>query len=616
MNWSYQGTKACTVLVGNNGDGKSSLESKNSSSVSSTSSPGRSRTASSGGNHPDIFHFYSRKRRDTNQHDNSHINNYQDLSSLAGVTVHDDEGIQIAGKISTASDAHDESSGFTNLGDGTSSVSVFYAYDFPFSHRSTTTEIPPDIYEITELSEETSGISIEETTAIGIESATATITSIVETSLFESNPEEFDKEPGKLNVEWADRVDQDTSENILKDTAELPDQLLASEIEVPSQHIDKPEQPQQDYLVPVFTNVDEAIEIVDLDEKKPTTMSKNTMYNAIDHNEKIKNLELKLKTNDVKELAEYSREVTHDDLESIVNEGSDEGFLREFNRRFREHENELLFIDNELFPQESLPKLNQNSPHISLHDSHTWESESSILNSNKREKLANGVSNIKLPGKHRSLDQNTRRLLINVSIFTEDQSSLTKPIYVLSVSVPSDGNDNNIISGINMGPAQLQETNKALDVSPPPQPPAQPPPVWGGGECECLCPCMETSSDEWDNFPADNNRTSVDEILTKEGRGQDGFRDIDDGYSESSTEGYSSRTEGLSGSTIEESETFPLGKASTADFSFCTTPLPPEPTILILEGEVDVLQEFWFIFSYSRKRHINCMYLFGLYAAS
>ncbi|XP_063992271.1 teneurin-m isoform X2 [Diachasmimorpha longicaudata] len=515
--------------------------------------------------------------------------------------MHDGDGIGITGETSSVSSVHDESSDFTNFGDGTSSVSVSYAYDFS-SRRSettenlqntdvvtlydeTTTQVPgiSELYE--DVTEESSQVSVPLTTDIDIETSTGVSDledeEMSQSSLVKENFEEFHDNSGKLNVEWADRIDQVTSENILKITDEIPDELSTSDIEVPPQQIDKSEEPQQDYPIPIFTRFDEEVEIVKLNEGKSTTMLKKNVYNAAKPKDKEK-VGSNFMTNDVKEPSIYYKDLSQEDLGVIMKEGSDEDFLREFNRRFRDHE----FIDNELFPPEPSPKVVPMVPHDYSHGTYGWEHANSILNSNNHEVLTNGGSNADVPSNHLSVDQNSHRLIINISIATEDRLSVTKPVYVLSVSVPNDGNPNNIIPGINIGPAQLQRTNEALEVHlpPPPQPPVQPPPVWGGGECECSCPCMDSSSDEWDNFPVDGNQTSLDEEIDDDGTDRRNFKVLN-GTSETNTEEYSSSTEGYSSdSTTEDGQTISEGMSSTTDANFCTTPLPPEPTILILEG--------------------------------
>ncbi|XP_011298913.1 teneurin-m [Fopius arisanus] len=574
VNWSYQGTKACTVLVGDNADGKSPLESKNSSSASSTSSPGRSRTPSSGGNHLDIIDFYSRKRRDTNQHDSLHIDTYRDRNS-AGVTMHDGDGVEITGKLITVSGAHDNAPDLANFGDGTYSVSVSNPYDFPSSHRSATTE-QSQTSSIISLSRETTSYSSEhsdeitevnsriigqEVTEIGTDNASGTIApingEIAELPLIGNNFEKFDDESQKL-VKSTDEGEWESTRRI---TDELPQEFSASTVEVPPPYVHESEEFLQNDAAPGLTPLNEEVEVVNLDKRKSTTTLKKAMYNPVKQDEKQEDIKSYLITNDVKKSSDYSSDFSHEDLQVIMKEGNDEDFLHEFNRRFRNHDS----IDNELFPPESQPKNDDNT--VNSIESHDLMDPNSILNSKKH---------VNAPTNHLSFDHNPHRLLINVSISTEDAFSLAKPVYVLSVSIPTDGN--NLTPSITIGADQVLRTNEALEMSlpPPPQPPVQPPPVWGGGECECSCPCMETSSDEWDNFPPDI-QTSVDD---DEAVAQDEFKGVDE-LDEGTTGADTTATREVSGTTTQGETT---NEGFTTDASFCTTPLPPEPTILILEG--------------------------------
>jgi hypothetical protein len=139
-----------------------------------------------------------------------------------------------------------------------------------------------------------------------------------------------------------------------------------------------------------------------------------------------------------------------------------------------------------------------------------------------------------------------KRVLVNVTIATEeaDQSNKTgyhlsnhQPVYVLSVSVPTSG-DAEQIAGINISPTAQKVASVLLGLSnengtqtlipkheQSPSPPpvtttiTPPPPTtafqFWGGVCECSCPCLddaETESDsdmENDNFVSTSTDTSV-----------------------------------------------------------------------------------------------------------
>ncbi|XP_014486538.1 PREDICTED: teneurin-m isoform X2 [Dinoponera quadriceps] len=230
------------------------------------------------------------------------------------------------------------------------------------------------------------------------------------------------------------------------------------------------------------------------------------------------------------------------------------------------------------------------------------------------------------------------RVLINITIASEDSpTASSRPLYVLSVSVPTEV-DAIRSSGININQAQVHErpsempeaasmlrkiaangesidTLDAMRLPPPPQPPASPPaPIWAGGECECSCPCMGSSSDEWDNFSEFDENTNVEQEEEEEverhansttersresgGTGLGGNREEQREESAASPPASSVRsgnvtsTEEYHSSTMLDSventgETTPTpGPEVSTDVWACpgSTPLPPEPTILILEG--------------------------------
>lgn len=160
------------------------------------------------------------------------------------------------------------------------------------------------------------------------------------------------------------------------------------------------------------------------------------------------------------------------------------------------------------------------------------------------------------------------------------------------------------------------ESINAVDtmrLPPPPQPPASPPaPIWAGGECECSCPCMGSSSDEWDNFSAiddsvnfeeperDNSALLAEKPLESKGKLEDkGKRDdevsatpVDPVRSENVTytteDYYPTSIDHTVENSVASSENVSTYETEVStDMWSCsgTTSLPPEPTILILEGE-------------------------------
>ncbi|XP_048512198.1 teneurin-m isoform X2 [Athalia rosae] len=219
--------------------------------------------------------------------------------------------------------------------------------------------------------------------------------------------------------------------------------------------------------------------------------------------------------------------------------------------------------------------------------------------------------------------QQSRRVVVNVTIGTEEFAGpsefkkASRPLYMLSVSVPTNGEINSF-PGINISPIQLPaqpamssmmsnpsvvlEQTTTTRIPPPPQPPTTPPPSWGG-ECECSCPCMD--SYEKDNFS--EGLTASEEALLRDFENESFNSSYEETDLFNSSEDYSETNNNFTEIhnledllEIEESTTESwlnstdfTDTESTTDFSetttegyWCsgTTPLPPEPTILILEG--------------------------------
>jgi hypothetical protein len=148
--------------------------------------------------------------------------------------------------------------------------------------------------------------------------------------------------------------------------------------------------------------------------------------------------------------------------------------------------------------------------------------------------------------------RHAKRVLVNVTIATEDadQSNETgyhlsnhQPVYVLSVSVPTSG-DSEQVAGVDISPTSQKVASALLGLSnengtqtlipkheqPPPVsslPPTtttitHPPPTtafqFWGGVCECSCPCLDNSENETgSDFESDNlMSTSTDRSIFTE----------------------------------------------------------------------------------------------------
>lgn len=414
---------------------------------------------------------------------------------------------------------------------------------------------------------------------------------------------------------------------IVKETRELSREFSSSESETSSNitETSESEELQRDYPVPIYSYGQDEVEIVNLHYKKQSVKTAEAEHPA-------KSSESVSLNNNIKMNAALRQ--NKDDLRVIVRERNDEELLRKFKEQF--HEVPIDVDESVKYPP---IKSNYNSPptdtlHETVHDSSGNAPPRSSSWSNPP--MTQRVQIVEVPvyrddHSQPSSSSSSHRVLINITIATEDSSAVSsKPLYVLSVSVPTESGAISHSSGnvdqVQVRTAELsqpiaasmkkistndEEPIDAVDtrLPPPPQPPASPPaPIWAGGECECSCPCMGSSSDEWDNFSAidedleqelesanstlltENFPEEPEERLTDKRDGDSSVKDSVRPDAISTTEDYyPSSIDNI----VENDESTNETSASTyepevsTDVSSCSgnTPLPPEPTILILEGE-------------------------------
>ncbi|XP_034187283.2 teneurin transmembrane protein Ten-m isoform X3 [Osmia lignaria lignaria] len=657
VNRSYQGTKACTVLVGENADTKTLLSEGNKTSTSSTSSSqSNSRTrqqSSSGGSiKPSasmLEHVYIRKRRDTyNQHalHQTVASSFKPTVQLRSTVVQEDESSPRSsqpsalpldedrpGKIvhETAAYTDDpqpnetgsESGSSTtpmgtlllalNLSDSSvtnstpttvassSSVSVAsYSYasssvslnrpsetppgsaiELAYGHDSviavTTDPVTPEDVQstgstvdggkvesstvseddVSQHEESTLGIDtldVENGTVSGVESlleSSTTGSSSVSTPGSTSDIEEPVPPVDESSAEnsASEKNTSDNTSDVVKETRELSREDLSTEPDAPPSGLkssEKSEELQRDYPLPIYNYGQEEVEIVKLNHGgESDTVTKTRLDRTSSFG------------NSVPRLGQNS------DFRVITREESDEEFLREFEKKFREDatptDQEEAPNDTHVpsnVPVEPNPPLTQQVKIIEVPVDRSHSSPSSAS----------------------SASSSPHRVLVNITIASSDSSS--KPLYVLSVSVPTDGAHQapEVHQREESGSNVVSNTNDNR-LPPPPQPPSSPPPpLWAGGECECSCPCMGSASDEWDNFSAidENNEHEIDNSsLSVEPNKMAEEEVVKENFS---------TTEENGGSTDWTTANYDT-ESSSVDLSCSgSTPLPPEPTILILEG--------------------------------
>lgn len=419
---------------------------------------------------------------------------------------------------------------------------------------------------------------------------------------------------------------------VVKETRELSREESSSESDTSPSHVnssEKSEELQRDYPLPIYNYGQEEVEIVKLNHKSESGTTAEARQRAFE------SLGDEVKTNNVPRLLRQNS-----DLRVITRVENDEEFLREFERKFREKSAEAFDEPASASNRDGAPKKLQEPSN---------DAKPAIEARSATETTPPLIQQVKIvevpvqrrepsPASSSSTPSSSNRVLVNITIASGDSAS-SKPLYVLSVSVPTNGDadahspsarvheheaaEEPAASVSKTASSALSEANNN-GLPPPPQPPSSPPPpIWAGGECECSCPCMGSSSDEWDNLSVfddshslyqdpENSSISADESTDR--HVADGAREQeDDERKESSADDlvrddttptaendYSSTTEGSSGSTDWTPSNYEA-ESRTESMPGCsgTTPLPPEPTILILEGEAPFTILFEPLLSYS-----------------
>lgn len=359
----------------------------------------------------------------------------------------------------------------------------------------------------------------------------------------------------------------DNTSDVVKETRELSREDLSTEPDAPASGLkssEKSEELQRDYPLPIYNYGQEEVEIVKLNHGgESDTVTKTRLDRTSSYG------------NSVPRLGQNS------DLRVITREESDEEFLREFEKKFRE--------DDAVTDQEEIPKDTRIPPNVPVEPNPPLTQQVKIIEVPVDRSHPS-------PSSASSASSSPHRVLVNITIASGESSS--KPLYVLSVSVPTDGHAHQTAevhqqqeSGSNV----VSNTNDNR-LPPPPQPPSSPPPpLWAGGECECSCPCMGSGSDEWDNFSAidENNEHEIDNSSLS----IEPSKMAEEEEEEVAEENFST-TEENAGSTDWTTANYDT-ESSSVDLSCSgSTPLPPEPTILILEGEAPFMVSFFFSASF------------------
>ena len=243
-----------------------------------------------------------------------------------------------------------------------------------------------------------------------------------------------------------------------------------------------------------------------------------------------------------------------------------------------------------------------------------------LQNRNQSETFPTELEN---PVETRNTTRHSKRVLVNVTIETEDDEKGLKPVYVVSLSVPTEESKS---SPENLTNVVLGFDNNVNNAIAPPKKLPQTTPRYGyfyGGQCECSCPCLESDENEEISSTSmkynEESTTVKNEKLVNEvdintstiPSTSSGSEDLTDtslisSSTESNSVSSTENTDELKDSTSEnlsistdpetttETETSTVSEfgSSTNSLSttsegcpIVTTPTPQPPMILILEGE-------------------------------
>lgn len=254
-----------------------------------------------------------------------------------------------------------------------------------------------------------------------------------------------------------------------------------------------------------------------------------------------------------------------------------------------------------------------------------------LENRNQSETFPTELEN---PVETHNTTRHSKRVLVNVTIATEDDEKGLKPVYVVSLSVPTEESKSSRenLTNVVLGFDNNGKPNELASLPPPPPPTSSHPlksqnfalttPRHGyfyGGQCECSCPCLDSSESNEDTISSTSTKPDQDpfektisDVSTSTIPSSEIIEDLtttESNVISSSTENNSvSSTEypdDLTGSTSEklptstEIESTTETETSTSEFAtstdsvsgtsegcpVVTTPTPQPPMILILEGE-------------------------------
>lgn len=241
-----------------------------------------------------------------------------------------------------------------------------------------------------------------------------------------------------------------------------------------------------------------------------------------------------------------------------------------------------------------LKKLTPNTVHSKVLDELSVNNTTNVSDHHPHPPKKTNVKTIEIPPiiPPRS-SPHSKRVLVNVTIATDPGSNdpyATQNVYVLSVSVPTDGDphqDANVLNAESyMQPAALTRIDDLHSMIKESPPTTKRPYEYWGGECQCNCPCLDDKTDLTEKEEAgdfDNNYSQIQGGLIT---GKVNNSIIDNNNNSLNEQFSTTNSADEISTTTEDASSWITTETNCPDL---TTKLPPPPTILILEGRTAIV---------------------------
>ncbi|GJQ83081.1 hypothetical protein Trydic_g20093 [Trypoxylus dichotomus] len=594
LNWSYQNSKACTVVVGENTE--ISPASKATTSETNLSTASKPRPSSGGGNNNIQHDHYSRKRR--------HAVDLVDVVDDNNNTSHASVSVVSVTNYSQTASPPDGSSTATSATVTNQHVnSEKHAITSPVTPTITTTKTPINTGSLSSVAPLHDNISVITTTTSTTTSITTNNPNINNyTDSVTTSEEESSTDSSNVDVTTPPGNPRSTEEYLTESSNHVANNIKLSEDDEPSRttldayqsttesKISTPDSSKSKSTSGVLRIEDDDLEIPP---ELPDVLKSNKS--------KDESISMKPSSANRQEIQhDYPIYVYgHEEVQIIKLKDDEEHSVASKNKDNLSKEltnfNLAALPDNTHYEEADLKKLTPNSVHNKKHDDFVLNNTTNTSGVDLQQSAQSpNVKTIEIPPIIPTKPTNTKRVLVNVTIATDPGSSdpyAAQNVYVLSVSVPTDNDPKQEANVLNaesyMQPSALTKLDDYHTIIKESPPTTKKPYEYWGGECQCNCPCLDEKDDKNDiavkEDPSDfldsyeNSSMMVeDPIITKFNTTK-----VND-YNSTNNNQYTTENSLDFISTTTEDVTSAI--TETSPCQEFTTKLPPPPTILILEG--------------------------------